>query len=129
MDLYGGGGLVAPPADVAVFFDALLNGRIFRQPATLALMQSTDGLPTGSPYRLGLFEYPMGGTPAISHSGFWGTLVAREPVSGRTIAGAVTDRNDYRALAQLVNDYIARAHAAATGAQSCDAPPDGKKPG
>lgn len=119
MDLYGGGGLVAPPVDVAVFFDALLSGRVFRKPATLALMQSAEGLPADSPYRLGLFAYDFDGTAAAGHSGFWGTLVAREPASGRTISGAVTDRNDYPKLKALVGDYVARAHADATGAEAC----------
>lgn len=119
MDLYGGGGLVAPPVDVAVFFDALLEGRVFRKPETLALMQSAEGLPAGSIYRLGIFAYDLGGTAAVGHSGFWGTLVAREPVSGRTISGAVTDRNDYKQLSDLVKDYVARAHADATGAAAC----------
>jgi D-alanyl-D-alanine carboxypeptidase len=121
MDLYGGGGLVAPPVDVAVFFDALLTGRVFRKPATLALMQSADGLPADSPYRLGVFAYDLDGTAAVGHSGFWGTLVAREPRSGRTISGAVTDRNDYPKLKALVTDYVARAHADATGAVACRA--------
>lgn len=119
MDLFGGGGLVAPPVDVAVFFDALLSGHVFRKPATLALMQSPEGLPADSPYRLGVFAYDLDGTAAVGHSGFWGTLVAREPASGRTISGAVTDRNDYPKLKQLVSDYVARAHADATGAASC----------
>lgn len=129
IDLYGGGGLVAPPVDVAVFFDALLAGRVFKQPGTLALMQAADGLPAGSPYRLGVFAYDLDGTAAVGHSGFWGTLVAREPVSGRTISGAVTDRNDYKKLSQLVNDYVARAHADASGAQSCAAPEVERKTG
>jgi len=122
LDLYGGGGLVAPPVDVAVFFDALLAGRVFRKPETLALMQSAEGLPATSPYRLGVFAYNLNGTAAAGHSGFWGTLVAREPVSGRTISGAVTDRNDFPKLSQVVNDYVARVHADASGAQSCAAP-------
>ncbi|MFC5570672.1 serine hydrolase domain-containing protein [Lysobacter yangpyeongensis] len=121
MDLYGGGGLVAPPIDVAVFFDALLEGRVFSKPETLALMQSADGLPTDSQYRLGIFAYDLDGTAAAGHSGFWGTLVAREPVSGRTISGAVTDRADYPKLKQLVSDYVARAHAEATGRATCAA--------
>ena len=121
MDLYGGGGLVAPPVDVAVFLDALLEGRIFKRAETLALMQSAAGLPSGSPYRLGVFEYDLDGTAAFGHSGFWGTLVAREPESGRTISGAVTDRTDFPKLKELVNDYVARAHAAATGGQACEA--------
>jgi D-alanyl-D-alanine carboxypeptidase len=119
MDLYGGGGLVAPPVDVAVFFDALLGGRIFRKPETLALMQSSAGLPADSIYRLGVFAYDMNGVAAVGHSGFWGTLVAREPLSGRTISGAVTDRSDYPKLSQLVKDYVARVHAQARGTASC----------
>lgn len=119
MDLYGGGGLVAPPVDVAVFFDALLGGRVFKKHETLALMQSAEGLPADSTYRLGVFAYDLGGTKAVGHSGFWGTLVAREPLSGRTISGAVTDRNDFRALMKVITDYVARAHGEATGTQSC----------
>lgn len=121
MDLYGGGGLVAPPVDVAVFFDALLSGHVFKNPETLALMQSPEGLPSASEYRLGIFAYNLEGTAAAGHSGFWGTLVAREPRSGRTISGAVTDRNDYPQLKQLVSDYVARAHADASGTQACAA--------
>ena len=50
-------------------------------------------------------------------------------MAGRTISGAVTDRNDFRKLSELVADYVARAHAAATGAQSCATPEQtGKKP-
>lgn len=122
MDLYGGGGLVAPPVDVAVFFEALLSGQVFSKPGTLALMQSADGLPADSPYRLGIFAYDLDGTAAAGHSGFWGTLVAREPVSGRTISGAVTDRIDYPKLKALVTDYVARVHADATGTATCAAP-------
>lgn len=127
MDLYGGGGLVAPPVDVAVFFDALLAGHVFKKPETLALMQSADGLPAASEYRLGIFAYNLDGTAAAGHSGFWGTLVAREPLSGRTISGAVTDRSDFPRLKQMVGDYVARAHADATGAQACAAPQEQRK--
>jgi D-alanyl-D-alanine carboxypeptidase len=119
MDLYGGGGLVAPPIDVAVFFDALLSGRVFKKSETLALMQSATGLPAGSPYRMGVFAYDFDGTGAVGHSGFWGTLVAREPLSGRTLSGAVTDRNDYPKLKQLVGDYVDRVHAAVVGGMAC----------
>ena len=128
MDLYGGGGLIAPPVDVAVFFDALLAGHVFSKPETLALMQSSAGLPAGSEYRLGIFAYNLDGTLAAGHSGFWGTLVAREPLSGRTVSGAVTDRSDFPKLKQMVSDYIGRAHADASGAQSC-APQQGQGKG
>ncbi len=117
MDLYGGGGLVASTADVAAFFDALLSGRVFRESATLAAMLSRDGLPADSPYRHGLFVYDAA-AGSIGHSGFWGTLVMREPASQRTIAGAVTDNADYPAMKALMEDYV---RTVATGSD-CAAP-------
>ena len=122
LDLFGGGGLVSPPKDLVVFFDALLTGKVFRKPETLALMQSTAGLPKGTPYRLGLLAFDFDGTHTIGHSGFWGTLVVREPVSGRVIAGAVTDRSDYPAMLGLVRSYVQAGKAA--GAGTCAAAAD-----
>lgn len=117
IDLFGGGGLVATPADVAEFFDALLEGRVFVRKQTVETMRSSAGLPVGSPYRMGLFVYDLKGAQGIGHSGFWGTLVMHDPVSSRTIAGAVTDRADYPKLNQLVGDYIRQA--AASDGQGC----------
>lgn len=119
MDLFGGGGLVATPADIATFFDALLEGRVFERKATLERMRSYSGLPAGSPYSLGLFTYDLKGAKGIGHSGFWGTLVMHDPLSSRTIAGAVTDIGDYKKLNQLVGDYIRSAAAPAGAAQAC----------
>lgn len=110
MDLYGGGGLVASTTDVARFFDALLSGRVFDEPRTLEEMLSRRGLPEDSPYRHGLFVYDQA-AGSIGHSGFWGTLVMREPVSGRTIAGAVTDIGDYPAMKAALEAYVRTAAA------------------
>ena len=109
MDLYGGGGLVSTTQDMATFMGALLQGKVFRRADTLATMQSADGLPADSTYRLGIFAYDFDGVAAAGHSGFWGTLVATEPVSGQTIAGAVTDRADYPRLNAIVGDYLHQA--------------------
>lgn len=119
MDLFGGGGLVATPADIAAFFDALLEGRVFARKETLERMRSSAGLPAGSPYSFGLFTYDLKGAKGIGHSGFWGTLVMHDPVSSRTIAGAVTDIADYKKLNQLVGDYIRGAAAPAGAAGAC----------
>lgn len=116
MDLFGGGGLIATPQDLTVFFDALLEGRVFKNTDTLALMQSSAGLPAGSPYRLGLLTYDFHGVPAVGHSGFWGTLVVREPQSGYTIAGAVTKREAFAQLKELVDRYVQGVGRASSGA-------------
>jgi hypothetical protein len=46
----------------------------------------------------------------------------REPVSGRVIAGAVTDRSDYPAMLELVRSYVQAGKAA--GAGTCNATVD-----
>lgn len=115
MDLYGGGGIVSTTQDMATFFSALLEGKVFPRATTLATMQSAEGLPADSTYRLGIFAYDFDGVAAAGHSGFWGTLVATEPVSGQTIAGAVTDRSDYPRLKAIVGEYVHQA--AAQGAK------------
>ncbi|HJR74353.1 MAG TPA: serine hydrolase domain-containing protein [Luteimonas sp.] len=119
LDLFGGGGLVASTADIAAFFDALLQGRVFSKPATLQRMLSAEGLPAGSPYRLGLFDYDLKDAHGIGHSGFWGTLAMRDPVSGRTVAGAVTDIADYRKLKQLVEGYVRTSAGPEAAAAGC----------
>lgn len=118
MDLFGGGGIVSTPEDLATFFDALLTGRVFAHRKTLALMTSDVGLPPESPYRLGVFVYNFDGVTSVGHSGFWGTFVARETVSGQTIAAAVTNKDDYPKLKDILIDYLARAHRKGT-AETC----------
>ncbi len=106
MDLYGRGGIDAPTADIALYFDALLEGHEFARKETLEKMLSSDGLPQGSPYRLGVFDYDLEDAHAIGHSGFWGTLVMHDPVSRRTISGATTNRADFRKLKGAMDDYM-----------------------
>jgi D-alanyl-D-alanine carboxypeptidase len=109
MDLYGGGNIVASMADVARFFDELLPGKVFKHPETLALMESSNGLPANTPYRYGLLTYTFEGTPAIGHSGFWGTFVVQEPTSGQIVAVAVTNHDDIPKLKSIIKDYVHRA--------------------
>jgi D-alanyl-D-alanine carboxypeptidase len=104
IDLFGGGGLVATPADVALFFNKLLTGQVFQKPDTLTVMLSKGGLPEASPYRIGIFEYDYEGGKVYEHSGFWGTLVAHDPVTNETIAGAVIRRSDLDVLRGIIKD-------------------------
>ena len=107
VDLYGGGGIVATPRDVARFYQLLLGGKIFDQPETLQTMLSVEGLPTGSPYRLGVFEKDYGDVHVYEHGGFWGTLVFHEPSSGITIAGAALKQADYPKLVKAMVSFLA----------------------
>lgn len=106
IDLYGGGGLVATPRDVARFYHLLMAGQVFDRPETLSLMLSADSLPDSSPYRLGVFERDIGGSPVFEHGGFWGTSVFHDPATGITVAGAALKQADYRKLVGAITTYL-----------------------
>ncbi|WP_262691862.1 serine hydrolase domain-containing protein [Kordiimonas aestuarii] len=98
LDLYGGGGIVSSPRDMARFFQALFSGKVFKKPGTLEVMLSPQGLPSGSPYRLGVFVKEHDGTTYYEHSGFWGTLAIYNPATGVALSGSVTDKTHFPAM-------------------------------
>lgn len=106
LDLYGGGGLVATPRDMARFYALLMADSIFDKPETLKLMLSPDGLPENSPYRLGVFEKTYDDVHVYEHGGFWGTLALHEPASGITIAAAALRQEDYPKLAEAMAAFL-----------------------
>lgn len=107
LDTYGGGGLVATPEDMARFLFALFDGKVFKRPETLQLMISKTGLPSDSPYRLGIFEYDVGGVKAYGHTGFWGTAAVYVPGQHRAYAFAVTRREAFKPTFEALKGYIA----------------------
>ncbi len=106
MDLYGGGGLVSSPRDMARFMAALFNGEVFEQPGTLSLMTDAPGQPTPDRYRLGVFIDLIGEDEVFSHSGFWGTYAAYAPSTGTAAAGVVLDPAAFRAMRDEVNARV-----------------------
>ncbi len=86
MDLYGGGGLVMSPRDLATFFKALFEGRVFRSKKTLETMfwkgphEGADG------YRFGIFVKHTPDGDIWWHSGFWGTWAGYAPSTGIALA-------------------------------------------
>ncbi|OYY70032.1 serine hydrolase [Sphingomonas sp. 28-63-12] len=76
-DIHGGGGLVATAGDVMTFFQALLDGRVFDSPKTLALMLAPATRPVppeeGIGYGLGIEPIAVGKTRCWGHKGHWGT--------------------------------------------------------
>lgn len=98
MDLYGGGGLVMSARDLATFFAALFEGRIFDRPDTLAEMLRPGRHQGGDHYRLGVFVSERDGRTFYWHSGFWGTVAIYAPDAGVAVAGVTTNQDAYRRL-------------------------------
>lgn len=100
MDLYGGGGLIMSSRQLALFMEALFEGKIFDKPETLTQMLVVGEHQDASDYRFGLFANSIEETHFYSHLGFWGSAVYYSPEKQICVAGFV-DNNNYRA--QLVD--------------------------
>ncbi len=103
VDLYGGGGLVASPMDMARFNRALFTGGVFRHPSTLQVMTTTMGS-TGAPrvYAAGLSQVTVRNAIGWGHSGFWNTWSYHFPSQDVTLAASLTQQTDGRTARALL---------------------------
>ena len=88
VDLYGGGGLVSSVEDLARFFRALVQGKIFRHASTLQMMLTvppTNKDAAGGPYAMGIQRRSIAGNVCWGHNGFWGTSAYHCPEIDVTI--------------------------------------------
>ena len=106
-DLYGGGGIVTSPRDLAHFFKALFEGRVFARARTLQVMLGEGRHKDADKYRFGIFvrHTPMG--DVYWHSGFWGTWAGYSPETGIAVAGMTTNQSGYRAMMPIVDAALA----------------------
>lgn len=104
IDLYGGGGLVGTSKDIAKFYYALFNGKVFDNENTLQLMLTEPSYgpefdatnPNVKHYHYGLYSYDVFGVKSYVHSGIWGTHVAYMPEYNASFAFNYTSgRNEY----------------------------------
>jgi len=93
LDSYGGGGLITSSRDLATFWYALFEGRVFELESTLDTMLTAPLPPDLTPYRLGIFVRDLDGRLAYEHSGFWGTRAVYVPSLDLVVGGAVTEQS------------------------------------
>jgi D-alanyl-D-alanine carboxypeptidase len=85
-DLYGGGGLLSTGPDLTRFFRALLAGKVFDDPTTLALMLDVPDLPSPRRYGLGIQQNVVEGFQMWGHRGAWGSSCFHAPDIDMTFA-------------------------------------------
>jgi len=93
-DLYGGGGMVSTVGDVARFFAALFDGRVFDHDSTLdeMLTVSEPGRRAGA--ALGIFATRIAGVRCWGHPGWWGTEAYHCPARNLTFALTVNQADE-----------------------------------
>jgi D-alanyl-D-alanine carboxypeptidase len=110
LDLWGGGGLVSNLEDLSTFYQTLLAGDLFDDPATLDLMievtpQSLDE--EGHGYGMGLVREEIAGVTCYGHGGFWSTLAWHCPDLDLTVAAAATNVTAKDAVTEMVQGAVA----------------------
>ena len=109
LDLFGGGGLVSTLEDVARFYRALHEGKIFQIKGTLDTMlevtpQSLEADAEG--YGLGIVRARLNGVVCYGHGGFWGILAWHCPELNVTVVAAATNVTGRHAVEAMVDGAI-----------------------
>jgi len=112
-DLYGGGGLISTVSDMARFVRALVHGRLFEKPGTLAAGLLTPRVvrqPESFLHTNLCMSYPMGERTGWGHSGFWGCVAVCCPDRDVTVAVTINQARPARAdlLQTIVGELAAR---------------------
>jgi len=105
-DLYGGGGLVMSARDLAVFFKALFDGKLFANRRTIEVMLTEGTHEKADIYRFGLFVRHTPRGDIYWHAGFWGTYVGYHPESGRVVAAMATNQSGYGAAMKTADAVL-----------------------
>lgn len=92
-DAFGGGGLVSTAGDLDRFISALLQGKIFSNPATLASMLTGTAAAAGSGTRktltaCGISEFSVAGQRLWGHLGHWNSFMLYAPEADLALCGS-----------------------------------------
>jgi D-alanyl-D-alanine carboxypeptidase len=104
---WGGGGLVSTTKDMAVFIEALFTRKLFRNATTLDEMidfSATNKF--GSHYGMGIYKYEIDGRVFYGHGGFYGSILAYDPVDRITFSANIGQANPPNDTGKLVSELI-----------------------
>ncbi len=111
IDLYGGGGLVSTTSDLASFFKALFDNKVYDKPSTLELMLSVPEYISTSDlndskkihfYNYGLWTIKVFGNDVHMHNGIWGSTMLYIPAYKTSISVNTTRSNSDRLIKKVL---------------------------
>ncbi len=84
---WAGGGLVSTTKDMGTFMEALLEGALFQNPATLEkMLDNSTNSAFGSSYGRGIYEWDFAGQTFYGHGGLYGSIAMYAPESKTSFA-------------------------------------------
>lgn len=107
---WAGGGVVSTNADLATFLRGIFEGKLYKKDSTLSLMITMlpHTLKSGrvSYYGLGLYQYTFNGEKYYGHGGFWGSIIAYNPIKKVIFCGTVNQVNPPFRTNQFVESLL-----------------------
>jgi D-alanyl-D-alanine carboxypeptidase len=107
---WAGGGVVSTNADLATFLRGIFEGKLYKKDSTLSLMTTMlpHTLKSGrvSYYGLGLYQYTFNGEKYYGHGGFWGSIIAYNPIKKVIFCGTVNQVNPPFRTNQFVESLL-----------------------
>lgn len=100
-DLYGGGGIVATPEDMALFFKYIFEGKIIKDKDILSRLYTSVPCKTQTNYCLGIRKVTIAGLTGYYHGGFWGTDVIYFPELKTAIAIVILEKEEREISANI----------------------------
>ena len=104
---WSGGGLVSTTKDLAIFIEALMQGKLFQQSQTLDEMMRDK--PTDIPvfsYGMGLQKLTLNEKIYYGHSGFWGVQMLYAPEEKRTLCFSINQVQAPFGFYQFTNELL-----------------------
>lgn len=93
-DLFGGGGILATPQDMARFYKQLFEGNIIHDKQLLAAMCTVPPCKSHTNYAMGVRILKIAGLTAYYHGGFWGTDVIYFPELKMSMAIVILEHSE-----------------------------------
>lgn len=107
VDLFGGGGLISTPSDLARFLRLLLRGEILTpQSVQIMIAPTPQSLASGGAYGMGLAQRTVAGVDCYGHGGFWGVIAWVCPSVDIAVTGFTNNTDHIPALAALRDEAL-----------------------
>jgi len=104
---WGGGGLVSTTREMGIFIEALFNLKLFKNEETLAKMLDFSVTEKfDHHYGMGIFGLEINGKTFYGHGGFYGSILAYDPIDKVTFSANIGQANAPFDASKLVSELL-----------------------
>lgn len=104
---WGGGGIVSTTGDMAIFIEALFQNKLYKNASTLdKMIDLTATGKVGAHYGMGIYKYDLNGRVFYGHGGFYGSILAYDPIDKVTLSANISQANPPYDTGKLISSIL-----------------------